>query len=250
MYDLYTKDLVDKIKSINIEIENTKSTLKLAELYFTSNLCDRIIILADLHNKLIKKIFIPVSNEERYFNLKLDQYYIILNNYNTQLEQKDRLVKHMIKRKVYKYIIINFNKKLVKQLIFNKYKFNQFKLGGLSCHCGKNKNKPIDWVKSNINKDKLIKEGKIPYIKEDARLAEEQGLPYIAYEWIVYGNDYSFFFRWDITQHNFITLPNIKYFTFIPVKSKYGFIKVLSAFRNTMTEEEAINFYNTPANVS
>ena len=250
MYDLYTKDLVDKIESISKDIDNSKQVLKIAESYFTSNLCDRVIILEDLRNKIPKIINVPVSNEERYFNLKLKQYYELSTIYDNQIEQKNRLISHKVKRKTYKYIVANFNNKLVNHMIFKKYKFNQFKLGGLCCHCNKNKNKPIDWVKSNINKEALLKEGKIPYTKEDAKIAEEKGLPYVAHEWLVYGNDYSFFFKWDITVHNFITMPNIKYFTFIPTKSSTSFIKVLSRFRNTMTEEEAINFYNTPANVN
>lgn len=242
MYDFHNVELKSRLESVRQELEDIQKRKDSIANYFKSEVCpikvDNLDTLVEFTN--------PTSNPEKYFNLKYTQYKELDKLYKNKKELEEKLLKYKIPHGVFSYILKRFNELLCQEMIHNKYEFRTLFLGGFYVLCNKNKHKIINWKTSLENKAKLLAEGKVPYTKQAEKEALEQGLEYKGEQWLEYLSDYSFFFNWDIQTAQFIRIPNIKNFTFIPVRGLSSPVAELVKFKNSFnTEQDAINFYKS-----
>lgn len=246
MYDFHNVELQTRIKKVKEEIEDLKERKARAISYFTSSLCPLVLSQEVINNQALELITNPDSNPQKYYNLKVEQYKELCLLLQNKEEVLNKLLKYKIPQGVFSFILKRFNELLYKEMIHNKYVFSTLFLGKFDVICNKNKHKVINWKKSIKNRDKLLAEGKVPYTKAGEKEALEAGKPYNGEQWLEYLSDYSFFFNWDLQAGQFLRLPNIRNFTFVPVRGLASPVSELVKFRNSFnTEEEAINFYKT-----
>lgn len=246
MYDFHNVELQTRIESTKKEIEDLQERKDRAITYFKSSLCPIVLTQDQITNQDLKEIDNPDSNPKKYYNLKVNQYKELCTLLDNKKEVLNKLLKYKIPQGVFSFILKRFNELLYKEMIYNKYVFSTLFLGKLDVICNKNKHKVINWKVSIDNRNKLLSEGKVPYTKEGERKALEAGLDYKAEQWLEYLPEHSFFFNWDLQVAQFIRLPNIRNFTFVPVRGLASPVAELVKFKNSFkTEEEAINFYKT-----
>lgn len=240
MYDFHNVELKSRLESVKQELEDIEKRKESIITYFNSEVCP---IKVDDLNTLVA-FTNPTSNPEKYFNIKYTQYKELETLYINKKELEEKLLKYKIPHGVFSYILKRFNELLYQEMIYNKYEFRTLFLGGFYVLCNKNKHKIINWKTSLENKAKLLAEGKVPYTKQAEKEALEQGLEYKGEQWLEHLSDHSFFFNWDIQTAQFIRIPNIKNFTFTPVRGLSSPVSELVKFKNSFnTEQDAINFY-------
>ncbi len=248
IFQLHKVELDLKIEEIDKEIETTLVTLEALKKFLLLNKkdislsIDNKILISGKCNLLVE----PLTNLEKYFNIKLAGYNQIYNIYENKLKVKEQLIKQQIKSPVFFYILQRFNELLFLELVHSAYQFKDLFVGGFYVIVNKNKKPVINWGISIKNKNKLLEEGKIPYTKQSEQEAKENGIEYKGEPWLSYLSDYSLFYQWDLLNTQFIRIPNIKNFTFVPYRGKLSPVKELARFRQEHTDEELINHFKHP----
>lgn len=240
MYQLHNSELEIKITDINNQIQSLKEYL--SKYKKTINYYNTTILESDLFSGTYE-ILNPKNNIEKYISINLIAYNKTLKNLNEKTQIKKELEEYKIKETIFCYILRRFNTLLYKEILYNNYIFKNLFLGGFSVICAKNTKNVIDWKKSNENKNKILEQGLTPFLKKDKELAEQQNLEYKGVNWIEYITDYRLFYNWELENAQFIRIPNIKNFTFIPLRGKKSAVQELTILTNSLTEEERINKY-------
>lgn len=254
LYELYVKVIKDKInkiekhneaylENINILKNNlnkfeteikTYCRIELKDIYTFTNIND------------IKKVYFPAYTTYKDgapINFKAIKLYITKYiDYNKIIESNKKLVlkykKEIIKKRVYVAIIKKFNMKVIKKIVEHNLFFNTNTLfGSIAIYKVVNTKKIIDWGKSTKNKQKLLAEGKIPYLKADAeRIENYQGV-----KWIEHRNPVDYAIFW--IKHKY--MPYLKDYSFSPARGRtakaVSFVGLLGDFK--ANREQAENTY-------
>lgn len=242
MYDLYNLELQSKIDEVQKDLNDLEVLKNKLASYFRNNEV-KVIPITKLEEGNLDVIENPQTSKQKLFNINVKHYNNCMTLYKNKVQQKKIFNKSKIKKQIFLFILKRFNELLVQKLIYSSYKFKHLYIGGFSVICNKNKNNVIDWGKSIKNKEKLLKAGEVPYTKEGEAKALEANQDYNGKQWLEYLPDYSLFFQWDLANGNFIRIPNIKNFTFVPLRGNTSPVAELSSYRKTLTDEECINKY-------
>jgi hypothetical protein len=242
MYELHEVKFNIELDIINKELKLLERNKKKLLSYF------KLISLPDNVNfeniELGKEKVIdnPTSSYEIFYNAKLKDYNSSCIIYNNKIEVKNLILQHKIKPVIFNYILNRFNELLSEEIIYYKYKFKDLFLGGLLLISNKSPRPSINWKISLDNKKKLIEEGKIPYLKNDAEVAKQNNQEYNGIKWLHEFTGFSLFFQWELENKQFIRLPNIKNFTFEPYRGSNSPVSKLTEYKNTLTEAQLTNF--------
>lgn len=189
MYDLYVAYNDLKVKNLEIEIKETEKACKKV-LTILKPYLERVHKLIDYNLFLLGKVpKLPkecLTHEDKYINVQVKLYYRLYSSFPDKKLEVKRLKESIIDYSTFNFIINTFNERLSDEMVYNKYEFEQSTIGKICIVKNRTKNNYIDWGNSNINKAKLLEEGKIPYIKEDEKKAIEQGIEYKGEPWLVY----------------------------------------------------------------
>lgn len=252
MYDLYEANLKEGKVILESEIHNLSIPYNKLVSYFRNNVPNIPAVsstLEEILNNKGEEIPFPVSVTEKYYNLQLKTFKSLYILYHNKKEQEKIIKNQKIPYKVFVFVIRRFNQLLVEELVYNSYKFTHLFIGTLSVFCNKNKNS-INWGESTKNKQRLLIEGKVPYIKEDAELAVKNNIPYEGVPWIVKQAEYGLFYKWAISPAQSIRINNIHNFSMIPYRGVNSAVQVLNDYKNTLSTEDLANLYNTQNYVS
>ena len=242
MYDFYSltfKNNINEVKEEIIILENTKALI-IKSLY-TNNIPEYIILDKDKIEKgELELISSPFTNKEKFYNIQVDNlkdYIIRINNRKRYIKEQES---KLIPFKIYAYIIKRFNMLLTEAIINEAYEFFDLFLGKLYIITTDKRRPSIDWKKSNENKNKLLEEGKIQYLKADAEKAKEEGKEYKGIQWLENIKTLGMFFKWELKNVQYVRIPNLANYNFIPYDSRRGPVEQLNSLRKKYTEEELI----------
>lgn len=250
MYEINDVKRGIELDSINKELLSLEKSYNTLLIYFKRKDLPIIVDMEKLLQGKQEEIIEPLNNIDKYFNLQLNNFNRILPIYINKQKKQEELNKAQIPFVEYKYILRRFNELLTDAILYEAYEFYELFLGKLTVIATTSKRQVIDWGISTRNKNKLIEEGKIPYLKADAEKAKEQGIEYHGVKWIDYLKGIRLYYDWELKNVQFIRIPNIKDFSFIPYNGNGSAIVKLTTLRKSLTDEELINKYkrNTDAN--
>lgn len=244
IYDLYIRfslKKIEKLKKENLKhIDNfniLKDKISKYEIYI-KKYCNiditsiyKFTITKDL-NKLNFPIY-PVYDNGKEINFKALKLYIEKYiEYNKIITTNLRLIskykKEIVSKNIYIIIIEKFNKKIIDKIVNNNLNFSiNFNFGSIGIYKIFDERKQIDWGKSTKNKNKILKEGKIPYIKADA----EGNKDYKGVPWIVYRHPLDFLIFWKKSKNSRKYNPMLNDYSFIPARGVSSFVSKLGEFK-------------------
>lgn len=247
IYELHDVEITLKLKEIEdrLKVIIKIRTKILIWLKYNTKIRNMVFNKDKYLNNEIALISLPINSIEKYYNLQLSQFTSFNKEIKDLEEKKENILKLKIDENTFTNILGKFNSKVVDAIINEDYKFNHVFIGTLKKHISKRSKPFVDWSKSNKNKEKLLQENKIPAYKKDRLEAEEKGLEYKGEEWLEYLSPYNFYFDWVLTYAQTIRIFNIKNFKFIPYRGENSSTMKLHNYRNTFTEDQLINQYNT-----
>lgn len=249
IYEIYIRFSVNKIEELKKQNEVYKNNLLILnnkiKKYETvlEKYCrtDVDTVLAFNNKSHIKNVYFPnypIYDKGNKINFKALKLYItkyIEYNHiftkNTQLIKKYK--KEIISKRVFVAIIKKFNSKIVDKIVYNNLNFTINKLfGTIGIYKVVSKRQRINWGQSTKNKNKLLEQGKIPYIKADA----ENNPNYKGEQWIVYRSPLDFFIQWRRNTLSQQLNPMLADYSFIPARGNNSFVSRLGEFKKDVTK--------------
>lgn len=252
IFELYTVELDSKLEELETRLKVVTRTRTKLLIWFKYNtkIRNRVFNKDEYILDKILPISLPSLPIEKYYNIQLDNFKSFNSEFNKLQTTKHKLLSLKIDEKIFTSILIKFNTKLVDSIITEDYSFNHPYLGNIGKHLNKRVKPAVDWSTSNKNKAKLLEEGKIPELKKDRLLAQEQGKEYKGEPWLSYLSPFNYYFKWSFNYSHTILFFNIKNYVFIPYRGETSPTMKLYNYRNTFTEEQLINQYNTIKNAN
>lgn len=253
MFELHDVELTLKIQEIDDRLKLvTRARAKLLIWFKYNNYSIRKMEFNKKHfiDHKILSIALPIYSIDKYYNIQLNSFYEFNKEYFKLIKDKENLINLKINEKIFTSILIKFNTKLGDSIIEDDYNLKHHYLGNIGKHLNKSPRLTVDWSTSNKNKQKLLEEGRIPELKVDRELAKEKGEEYKGESWLAYNSPYNFYFKWTIEYYQSIKFFNMKNYQFIPYRGEKSPTAKLYAYRNTFTEEQLINNYNSLKNAN
>lgn len=250
MHDYYSQEIKEELNLINESILSIEESLERLKPYF--NTWDLAKTFNYKYSELIKGQVAVTNNsttsKEKEFNIKLGIY----NNLYKVLEQKKGRKKELelinIPCNLFCFILLEFNKRLIKKMIFNQYKFSNLYIGDLLVVPYKYKETKlaVNWPVSKKNKADIIARGDVPYMQAEERKAKKEGKDYNGVKWLEFFPALTLLFGWDKSFKNFSRLAESRNFIFRASRGqkKNAPIKQLKLFKDSLTEEDYITLYN------
>jgi hypothetical protein len=247
MYDLYRVDKDLQLTNLNKEIKDLRESYDRLLAYFKNNTLKFYFNfnIEDVLAGTQQLVEIPLSSTDKYFNIQLNHFNIIRAQYNSKQDEKIRILNDTVNSKIFFFIIQRFNELLVQAMIKEAYSFYHLFIGKFTIIINKSPRKIINWGKSLKRKQALLNNNEVPYCKKDADSAKEDGEDYKGVEWLSYLSSYNFYFSWIVCGAQYLRIPNIRMFSFIPYRGDKSPTAYLTTHRNTYTEDQLINLYNT-----
>lgn len=249
MFELHNTLINVELEELDKEVKQLKVTLKSINDFFINNR-DKLIGCVD-YNLLLngehQYIKTPLNAIEEYANINL----IALRDTTKLINNKEARLKvikgQKLHIKVFFYIIKRINELIVDALIYKGYQLKDDFIGTIKIINAKDKKKRPDWNKSFINKQKLIEQGKVPYMKADAEKALKENKPYNGVPWLIYHNsENSLWFNWSYGLRPALILPNIRNYVFVPLRGTSGAVAKLQEFRKSLSKDEFNERFNNP----
>lgn len=167
---------------------------------------------------------------------------IVLNNNVAKIKI---LKKQIIPKKVYLDTIKYCNLSMIDKIVNTNYLFKPTNIfGSIGVYKVTNKRLRVNWGASDKNKQRILAEGKIPYIKKDAEtIPNYQGV-----EWLVYHPALDFYIHWVKTSTGIRTNPEMKFFKFTPARAGQGKVSFVSKLQDVKDDrEKALQLYTRTA---
>ena len=252
MYDLYKVDKDLQLDNLSKEIKSLREPYDKLLTYFKNNTLKFYFkfSIEDVLDGTQLPVEIPLSSTDKYFNIQLRHFNTIKSQYSNKQEEEKRILNDRVSSKIFFFIIQRFNILLVQAMIKESYSFYHLFLGKFTIIINKSPRKIVNWGSSLKRKQTLLDNNAIPYCKKDADLAKENGEDYKGIEWLDHLSDYNFYFRWIVSGAQYLRIPNIRMFSFIPYRGDKSPTAYITEYRNTYTEDELINLYNTRTNAN
>lgn len=250
MHDYYSQELGEELVEITKEIEELEVILDKYKVFFNSweRAREFNYKLSEILNGEIALIENPISTKEKYFNAQLSVYNKMFKVVQQKKQRKKELTVVNIPCNIFCFILLEFNKKLIKKMIFNQYRFSNLYIGDILVVPYKHKETKlaVDWPTSKANKAELIKKGELPYLQADEKLAIKEGREYKGVKWLSHFPSLTLLFGWEKSFKNFSRLAESKNFIFRASRGqkKNAPIKQLKLFKDSLTEEDYITLYN------
>lgn len=222
MYQLYIKELTDKIEKADKEIGKLQIERdKIAKL-----LSKYEIPINQSYERPYKELIkittlqefrsVVTSNKNKIIPIYFEKLIRVNRSIAVLTYQRYKAEKQIVPYKVYKDICYKFNQKIIDAIVYNAYYFkpnNHF--GAISIVKTEDIIPKIDWGKSNKKKAELESKGLTPYKKADAEAAAARGEKYEGIEWLVNLPTVNYYYYWtkNRTQKDFIPLVNDFKFT-------------------------------------
>ena len=247
MYDLFELDRNKQILALQRQIKSIQVTREKCLSYFDNHNLPvdvDLVVLKEGKETLIPN---PTTAAEHVYNIKLKAFNESHAIYTNKFQAKKELQDHKIPFNVFCFILKRCNELLIKNIIWKGYVFNNLFLGKIDIFYNKSIKPSIDWGTSMKNKQKLLQENKVPYLKKDAEEAKLKGIEYNGIDWLAYIKEGNLFFQWTLELAQYTRLPNLRNFTFIPFKDNgdgKSPCAELKRFKNTLNEEQLLNFNN------
>lgn len=239
LYALYVYSINAKINRNVALIDKYKSQVEeiapqLAQFEPLISMCVNYSdVLNGYVNSIPKEYLVNATNELRYANVIIKQYYEARAPMHILADEIKTLSNKKITIKVYKEIIRKCNNKIGDWLIRTGGSFTNPFFGDISLRHKEDTNRP-NWGKSNKNKKEILDRGGIPYNKEDEQRCLDAGIEYFGEKWL--DKDYPnglLVVYWQL--HSFIRsyLPEEFTVRFTATKGNYGIVKQLSDLYKT-----------------
>lgn len=222
-YELYVEGINKEISASLLEYKvNKDRRIKLISLLdphidyinnFYKTTFDNLIKL------LVYKVDVyPNKDENPLVTLYIKNIIECNKNVNNNYNNVKRLKSKKLSFKDYKSIIELFNDKITDYIVTTNYLFYPNKrFGAIGIVRSNQKRKQIDWGKSNKVKQLILDRGGIPYYKEDAEKAAEQGIEYKGEKWLIERPNLNFFFHW--FSNVVANFPILQDYKFVPSRS-------------------------------
>lgn len=239
LYALYVYSINAKIERNKALIDNYNRQVEeyLPQLSLVKETLSNYINYSDALNGYVKCIpeeyLVDASNEIKYANIILKEYYGIRAPMHLLADEIKTLSSKKITIKVYKEILRKCNNKIGEWIINTGGVFSDKFLGSISIRHKVQTNRP-NWGKSNKNKQAILDRGGIPYNKEDEKRCLDAGIPYHGEQWL--DKDYPnglLVVYWQM--HTFVKqyIANTLTVRFRATKGNYGIVKSLSDYYRT-----------------
>lgn len=246
MFELHELENQLELEDVNKDILYIKPYYdKLISYFKDSHIISIPFDYEDLIEGKQASIINPSTNVEKYFNVQLKNFNDIRRSYQSKTSLKERLSNNKIKWKVFFFILTRFNTLLIEAIIKEGYVFKDFYIGKLGKVLAKNSKPIVDWSTSFKNKKAIEDAGGIPYYKEGFERAKLNKEEYKGVKWLVHLSAYHYYYKWTLKSAHLGKLPEIKEFSFIPYRGDNSATSRLVEYRNTFTEQELINKYNS-----
>lgn len=255
MYEFYTADITVKLEKAISKKEELEKILnglvKLLELSrdelnaYCSVKYDELLKYDTLEK--IKEVKFP--NYDIYSNgakvntkaikMYAERYIKVHYNYKRAKSTIARYRKERIPLKMYKKIIVAFNKKMVEQIINHNYSFNMVpSFGKIEVIKSYSKRKLVDWGNSTKNKKAILARGGIPYIKADA----EADPNYKGEKWLVHHPNPNYYVNWTKIKFILEPRPYLRHYTYEPARGVNSIVSKLTDVKRD--PERASKLYN------
>ena len=185
-----------------------------------------------------------ITQQDKFIKLQVELYYKLFSSLPDKNRELEKIKYSLLNYNIFRFILKEFNEELLDEMIYNKYEFEQSNIGRLCVVQNNNKKSYIDWGKSKQNKAKLIEEGKTPYLKNEAKQAEEEGRNYDGVKWLeTYTKNNYLYLAWNpnALQAN-ASIPNLINYSFVASYTKRvtgdSTINRLLKHRETLTDNE------------
>lgn len=240
IYEIHNARLDTLIIEVENELELLKPTRKIYKDYFNTNKSkyDKRIDYNVLHLGEHELIELPLDNSDKYYNIQIKNYNEHNKLYVTKLEEIKILQKQRIQENVFAFILRRFNALLIEAIVKKGYEFYSLYLGTLKVKVVERIKPEVNWGESVKAKEKLLAQNLIPYIKLDAKKAKEDNIEYKGVQWLVYLPNITTYFEWLFTPAQYIRIPNIRNFSFDPVRGIDSPVMLLRRFEETLNQEE------------
>jgi len=219
---------LNKYSNLNIDkLDNLTSDFKLV--------CS---INCDISNNFNSKEIEKLLDNQINLNIKVSELTKEVSNYEL-IPLKNQAQ--------FNFILKEFNKLIINEVIENNYKYTLGKIGQLKIRKRKRKGKVVNWGPSNKNKAKIIKEGKLPY-KEVSKDIEGNSIGNGGEAWLVYHeNNIHPYFYWDREYINpefkkHLNEGMLKNVSFTPTKGDVGIVYKLN--KAIQDRPELLKIYN------
>lgn len=186
------------------------------------------------------------NNFELFLNIQYKHYKEAKANINLYIEEYKRVQKTNMDRTLYNKIIKKLNTKLSNEIIDNAYSFYVDMFGTIKIDFVRSKHKMVDWYKSNINKQKLLDEGKIPYSKEEEEKAIELGIEYKGVKYLEFHSLFDLKVTWNRNKQSKHSIPNLINYDYRP--SSFLISKIAEINRNTTILDKVKKYNIKPYN--
>lgn len=252
IHEIHNAKLDTLISEVEEELSLLVPTRTLYRDYFNTNREKyKLRIDYEILNKgEHKPIEFPLDNSDKYFNIQLKNFNEHTLLYFNKQKEIQKLQKQKINESVFVFILRRFNTLLAEAIVKDGYHFFSLYIGKLKVKIVERKKPEINWGESMKARDKLIEQNLVPFIKEDARVANETNKEYNGIKWLVYLPDIATYFDWELETAQYIRIPNMRNFNFVPVRGLQSPVVLLRRFEETLTQEELYNKYNTIKNAN
>jgi len=227
MYQLYIKELSDKIEKADkeigkLQIEREK-VLKLLSKYEIAINQSYVVRFKELIKITTLREFRQVlnSNKNKIIPIYFERLIRVNRNIAVLTYQRKKAEKQIISYKVYKEICYKFNQKIVDAIVYKNYYFtpNRY-FGGVGIIRREEVNPKVNWGKSNRKRKELESKGLTPYKQADAEAAAARGEDYDGIEWLVYLPTVNYYFYWFKNKDQYQFLPLVKDYKFTPARRR------------------------------
>jgi hypothetical protein len=253
MHDFYAQELEVELKAIIKEIEELEVVVNKLKVYFDSWELSKEFNykLAVLLRGEVESIESPISNKERFFNTQLKTYNRLYTVLHQKIGKRKELETVNIPVNIFCFILLEFNKRLIRKMIYSQYRFSNLYIGDILVvpYNYKEGKLAVDWPKSKKNRADILERGEEPYLLANKKQAIKEGKGYKGVEWLEYFPSLTLLFGWEKAFKNFARLAESKNFIFRASRGqkKNAPIKQLALYKNTLTKEDYKTLYNFDA---
>lgn len=185
----------------------------------------------------------PLNNSDKYFNIQIKNYNEHNKLYSTKQKEIENLQRQKINKNIFVFVLRRFNRLLMETIVKEGYNFYSLFLGVFNVKIVERTKPEINWGESIKNKEKLLEQNLIPYLKNNAEKAKLNNEEYNGVQWLVYLPLITTYFDWVLETTQYFRIPNIKNFNFVPVRGIDSPVILLRRFEETLTKEELYNKY-------
>lgn len=250
MHDFYSQEVKEELVETTKEIEEIEVILDKLKNYFNTWELSREhnYTMAQLTNGEVKPVEVPLNTSQKYFNVQINNYNKLFTIVQQKKEKKKELKVVDLPCNIFCYILIEFNKRLIRKMIYEQYRFSNLFIGDLLVvpYEHKEGKLAVNWPKSKENKEAILKRGEIPYLLADEKKAKKEGVEYNGVKWLEHFEPLTLLFGWEKSFKNFVRLAESKNFIFRASRGqkKNAPVKQLALYKNTLTKEDYKTLYN------